>query len=139
MIENITYDYDYDPMVGPPQEQEVVTLGSQTPEEVKKILKEAEELEKEKAKEQAKVFKELEDECKREKNYKYAYEEELRDCELPDLGTAREVCGFRKDVDIFALWRKLADVKLGTADDDLEPKSFCATKDLMDYITLKLE
>lgn len=119
----------------PAQEPEFVALGKQTLEEVKELLIKAEKAEKEREKELNKLFEEFTE--KEEDNHcKLSYEEELSDCCQPDISNARQVCGFGKHVDVFALWRKLADVKVG--DKDLEPQVLGPTKDLMDYILLKL-
>lgn len=121
--------------VHPAQEPECVALGKQTIEEVKELLRKAEKAEKEREKELHKLFEEFTE--KEEDNHcKLSYEEELSNCCQPDISNARQVCGFGKDVDVFALWRKLADVKVGNK--DLEPEAFSPAKELMDYILLKL-
>lgn len=55
---------------------------------------------------------------------------------FPDLSKARKEYRFKKNMDDFALWRKLADVVVG--DKNLEPGIFDPTKDLMDFLLHKL-
>ncbi len=121
-------------VVRPQEEPEVVALGDQTVDEVKDLLKKAAADEQRKREETAKLFEDLDEEVE-EIQIRYTYQDDLRDCETPDLSGARGH-GFRKDVDVFAEWRKLADVHLG--DEELQPEVLRSTKDLMDYIVLKL-
>lgn len=90
----------------------------------------------EKAREKDQKPKLLYDDEAREKDQKHKllYDDESSDCCIPDLNSARKNCTFSRDVDVFALWRKLASVKV---DQSLDPQ-ICPTKDLMNYILLKL-
>jgi len=132
------YDFEGDGLLHPEQEPEVVALGDQDVSEVKKIIKDAETAhEKWRKQKHQETLDNIQEACGlKGKEPKLLYDDESSDCCQPDLKSARENIGFRKDVDVFALWRKLADVKVGRA--DLEPQIFCPTKDLMDYILLKL-
>lgn len=129
---------DCDAVLHPQEDPEVVALGGQTIEEVKDILKKAgkaacearEKIEKE----TADLFTDFKGE---EPKYRYSYQGDMHDeCGMFDLRT-NEAHGFRKDVDIFAMWRRLADVNLG--DKELQPKVVRLTQDLMDYVLMKLE
>jgi hypothetical protein len=130
-------DYDVDVAIHPTQEPEVVALKDQDVEEVKKIIAEADKAREEWRKEKHKAtLDNIQEACGiKGRKPKLSYEDDLSDSCLPDLKSARG-CDFRQNVDEFALWRKLADVKVGR--EDLEPNIFCPTKDLMDYILLKL-
>jgi len=129
--------YDDDVAIHPTEEPEVVALNDQDLEEVKKIISQAEKAaeERRKQKHQA-TLDNIQEACgKKSKEPRLTFDEELSDACQPDVNCARG-CGFRQDVDEFALWRRLADVKVGC--NDLDPHIFCPTKDLMDYILLKL-
>ena len=132
------YDEDVDVAIHPTQEPEVVALKDQDVEEVKKIIKEADKAREawRKTKHKA-TLDNIKEACGlKGKEPKLLYDDESSDSCLPDLEPARERCGFRRDVDEFALWRRLSGVKVGNP--NLEPQIFCPTKDLMDYILLKL-
>lgn len=132
------YDYEDDVSIRPQEEPEVVALGDQDVQEVKKVIKEANEAhEKWRKQKHQETLDNIQEACGLAgKEPKLSYSDESSDVCVPDLGSARSSCNFNRDVDVFALWRKLADVKVGRA--DLEPQIFCPTKDLMDYILLKL-
>jgi hypothetical protein len=132
------YNYEEGVTLHPDAEPEVVALGDQNVKEVKEIIKQAEKAEEEwRKKKHQETLENIQEACGlKGKEPKLCFDDESSDCCLPDLNEARIKCGFRKDVDEFAMWRRLADVKVGRA--DLEPQVFCPTKDLMDYILLKL-
>lgn len=130
-------DYDKDVAIHPTEEPDVVALGNQDVEEVKEIISKADKAREEWRK---KIHQDTLDNngesWLKNKEPKLSYDNESSDACQPDLHSARESCGFRQEVDVFALWRKLADVKVGNQ--NLNPQIFCPTKDLMDYILLKL-
>lgn len=132
------YDYEEDVTLRPEKDPEIVGLGEQDIEEAKRIIKDAQTWEEERRqRKHEETLKNIKEACGLEgKEPRLLYDEESSDCCLPDLNEARETCGFRRDVDVFALWRRLADVKVGRP--ELEPQIFCPTKDLMDYILMKL-
>lgn len=132
------YDYEEDVNLRPEKEPEIVALGDQDVSEVKKIIKDAEAAQEEWRKQKLKdTLDNIQEACGlKGKEPKLLYDDESSDCCLPDLNSAREKFGFCRDVDEFAMWRRLADVKVGNP--NLEPQIFCPTKDLMDYILLKL-
>jgi hypothetical protein len=132
------YELDDDVPLRPSEEPEVVALGDQNVSEVKKIIKDAETAEEQWRKQKLQdTLDNIQEACGlKGKEPKLTFDDDSSDCCLPDLEKARSSCGFQRNVDQFALWRKLADVKVGRA--DLEPQIFCPTKDLMDYILLKL-
>jgi len=133
------FNYDFDTALRPSQEPEVVPLGSQTIQEVKDILKKARAAECENVKATLESFEELNEACEEAEEVKLSYEKESVPCDETycDLTEARHVYGFKKTLDQFALWRKLADVKVG--DENVEPEMLNPTKELMDYILVKLE
>lgn len=131
-------NYDGDVAIHPEQEPDVVALGDQEIQEVKDIIRNAEKAEEEwRKKKLQETLDNIQGACGlKSKEPKLLYDDESSDVCLPDLEKARYNCNFSKDVDEFALWRRLADVKVGNP--SLEPQIFCPTKDLMDYILLKL-
>jgi len=131
-------DYDDDVAIHPTEEPDVVALGDQDVEEVKDIISKADKAREEwRKKKHQETLDHIQGACGlKGKDPRLTFSDESSDCCQPDLSTARGNCGFRRDVDEFALWRRLADIKVG--DPTLEPQIFCPTKDLMDYILLKL-
>jgi hypothetical protein len=132
-------NYDCDVAIHPEGEPDVVALGNQEIQEVKDIIRNAEKAEEEWRK---KLLQDSLDNIQgacglKSKEPKLTFDDESSDCCLPNLNGARESCCFHRDVDVFALWRRLADVKVGDA--NLEPQIFSPTKELMDYILLKLK
>ena len=130
-------DFYYENTLSPAEMPEVVALGSQSVEEVKKILNEAERAECEAKEKRAQEIEDLFDELTDADDIKLCYHNEMHDDCTPNLCEVRNNCGFRKDIDVFALWRKLADVKVG--DDALEIEALNPTKNLMDYILIQLK
>lgn len=132
------YEFEEDVSIHPECDPEKVTLGDQTLDEVEKILEESEKAEREwRRKKHQETLDAIKGACGEGLNEpKLSYDDELSDCCLPNLDGARESYGFKREVDQFALWRRLADVKVGNP--NLEPQVFCPTKDLMDYLLLKL-
>lgn len=129
-------NYEEDVAIHPEQEPEVVALGNQDVEEVKDIISKADKaIEEWRKKNHQEALDNIQTACGlKGKEPKLSYDDDLREGCQPHL--LRE-CGFRRDVDEFALWRKLADIKVGNP--SLEPQIFCPAKDLMDYILLKLK
>lgn len=132
------YDYEEDVSIRPEQEPEFVALGDQDVDEVKSIIKEAATAEENwRRKKLQDTLDNIQEACgMKGREPKLSYESESSDYCLPDLNEARTNYGFNRNVDEFAMWRRLADVKVGNP--NLEPQVFCPTKDLMDFILLKL-
>lgn len=130
--------YDGDVAIHPEKDPDVVALSDQNVQEVKDIIRNAEKAEEEwQKKKLQESLNNIQEACgKKGKEPKLTFDDESSDVCLPNLSKARETCGFHGNVDEFALWRRLADVKVGRP--ELEPQIFCPTKDLMDYILLKL-
>jgi hypothetical protein len=130
-------NYDDDVAIHPEQEPDVVALSNQNVQEVKDIIRNAEKAEEEWRKEKLQeALDDIQEACgKKGKEPKLLYDDESSDCCLPNLNGARQTFGFRKDVDEFALWRRLASVKAGS---NIDPQVFCPTNDLMEYIIIKL-
>ncbi len=118
----------------PKERPEVVALNGQTIEEVKNLINESN-------KEQCKSFAQLEEalnelcEPKEEKR-KLLYDESSYSCsDLIPCRKSREK--LKENVDVFATWRKLADVKVG--DEEITPESLPPIKELMDFVIIKLK
>jgi hypothetical protein len=131
---------DCDFILRPDSEPEIVFLKGQTENEVKELIRKEKEAERARQEKAAQHIRELEEELLEEESFstaKLSYEDESSVCdEMLDLSSARINCGFHKNVDVFATWRKLGGVKIN--DDDVEPEFLNPTKELMDFLVLKL-